>query len=73
MSDSLASDAAANLTRAIVGRFNWDHESQMVEAYHELLPLVRRGLDDYRRKLARRARRLRPLEHNETKEITDAP
>lgn len=73
MSTSLTSDCAALLTRAIVGRFNWDHESQMVEAYRELLPAVRDGLEEYRRKLAHRARRLRPLEHNEPKEITDAP
>ncbi len=61
MSGSLTADAAAALCRAVVGRFAWDREEQMVEAYRELLPVVRAGLERYGRQLQTHARRLRPL------------
>lgn len=61
MSTSLLTDAAHRLTRRVVGRFNWEHESQLVEAYRELLPVVRAELARFEEKLHTRARRLRPL------------
>jgi hypothetical protein len=73
VSESLKSDHAARLTRRIVARFNWDHESQLAEAYRELLPVVRHGLDEFERKLNHRATRLRPLGPTTPEEATDAP
>ncbi|MBX9580718.1 MAG: hypothetical protein K2X87_10455 [Gemmataceae bacterium] len=61
MSRSLRADAASALTKAVVGRFAWDREGQMVEAYRELLPVVLDALDRYDRAKAHTARRLKPL------------
>lgn len=72
MSGSLLSDCAQRLTHRIVSRFNWDHESQLAEAYRELLPVVKDGLDEFERKLRLRERRLRPLTNNTPTENTDA-
>jgi hypothetical protein len=58
---ALLAAAADRLTRRVVGRFRWDHQSQLVEAYRELLPVVRDELAAFERQLLHRARRLRPL------------
>lgn len=61
MSQSLKADCSAALCRAVVERFDWDHESQMLEAYRELLPVIRAGIEAYDHFLAMHRRRLRPL------------
>lgn len=72
MSGSLLADCAHRLTHCIVARFNWDHESQLAEAYRELLPVVKDGLDEFERKLRLREKRLRPLANKTPTEKTDA-
>lgn len=72
MSQSLKSDCAAALTKAIVERFAWDREEQLAEAYRELLPVVRAGIEAYDHYLKLHNRRLRPLSKPTPEEETHA-
>ena len=58
MNMRLVHDAAMTITSAVVGQFRWDREEQMVEAFHELLSLITRGLEAYAISLARHEKRL---------------
>lgn len=62
---SLLHDHASAMTRAIVARFNWGHESQAVEAFRELFPVVKSGLEEFELKRALLNKRLRPLTAND--------